>query len=72
LINDFEKPVFQQYPAIAKLKQTLYDTGAVYASLTGSGSALFGIYISCNIQPNLFEKDTFVKIIPAAKKSFQV
>ncbi len=44
IINDFEKPVFAQYPQLAAIKQSLYDSGAVYASMSGTGSALYGIY----------------------------
>ena len=44
LVNDFEKAVFPMYPAIKKLKDDLYNAGAVYASMTGSGSTVFGIY----------------------------
>ena len=42
--NDFEKFLFPFYPRLAALKQKLYDCGAVYASMTGSGSALFALY----------------------------
>ena len=44
LINDFEETVFAKYPALAAIKRSLYDCGAVYASMSGSGSALFAIY----------------------------
>lgn len=44
IVNDFEKSVFPKYPQIAELKQLLYDSGAVYASMSGSGSAVFGIF----------------------------
>lgn len=44
IFNDFEKSVFPLYPELAEAKQTLYDHGAVYASMSGSGSALFGIF----------------------------
>jgi 4-diphosphocytidyl-2-C-methyl-D-erythritol kinase len=46
LVNDFEKSIFRKYPEIEKLKQQLYDNGAMYASLSGSGSAVFGIFRS--------------------------
>jgi 4-diphosphocytidyl-2-C-methyl-D-erythritol kinase len=44
LVNDFEKTVSGLYPAIADIKQELYNQGAVYASMTGSGSTVFGIF----------------------------
>lgn len=44
LINDFESSIFGKYPVIAGLKQELYAKGAVYASLSGSGSSVFGIF----------------------------
>lgn len=46
LINDFEESVFQKYPAIAGIKQELYNQGAVYASMSGSGASVFGIFNS--------------------------
>ena len=42
--NDFEKNVFRLHPEIAAIKQTLYDMGAVYASMSGSGSTVFGLF----------------------------
>ncbi len=42
--NDFENTVFPQYPVIQELKQSLYEAGALYASMSGSGSAVFGIF----------------------------
>ena len=44
LVNDFEETVFARYPELAAIKRSLYDCGAVYASMSGSGSALFAIY----------------------------
>lgn len=44
VFNDFEKSVFPAHPAIAALKQKFYDEGAVYASMTGSGAAVFGLF----------------------------
>jgi 4-diphosphocytidyl-2-C-methyl-D-erythritol kinase len=51
LFNDFEDAVFAEFPVIAEMKQYLYKSGAVYAAMSGSGSAVFGI----------FEKETPVK-----------
>lgn len=57
--NDFEVPIFKQHPIIADLKQTLYDMGAVYASMSGSGSSVFALFSD---MPNISDtfKDHFV------------
>ena len=44
LVNDFETTVFAAHPELAAIKQRLYDEGAIYAAMSGSGSALFGLY----------------------------
>ena len=44
LVNDFETTVFAAHPELAAIKQSLYDSGAIYASMSGSGSALFAVY----------------------------
>lgn len=44
IINQFELSVFQFYPEIEKVKNQLYDLGAVYASMSGSGSCVFGLF----------------------------
>lgn len=44
LFNDFEKPVFDEYPVISEIKNALYHHGAIYASMSGSGSTVFGIF----------------------------
>ena len=44
IANDFEASVFPMYPIIGELKEMLYDKGAHYASMSGSGSALFGFF----------------------------
>ena len=44
LINDFEESVFALHPEIGDIKQQLYDMGATYAAMSGSGSALFGLF----------------------------
>lgn len=44
IVNDFEPHIFAAHPRIAHLKQLLLDSGAAYASMSGSGSALFGLF----------------------------
>jgi 4-diphosphocytidyl-2-C-methyl-D-erythritol kinase len=65
LKNDFEVPLFHRYPELKSLKEMLYDAGALYASMSGSGAALFGIFEnnppSLNFPPNFLVK----KILPS-------
>lgn len=44
MVNDFEESVFSQYPAIGEIKKELYQQGAIYAAMSGSGSSVFGIF----------------------------
>lgn len=44
LINDFEDSIFQNSPALGEIKRKLYENGALYSSMTGTGSAVFGIF----------------------------
>jgi len=61
LINDFEEPVFKLYPALQQIKEMLYERGAVYASMSGSGSAIFGIFEE---MPDLKNTDSeYVKVV---------
>lgn len=59
MINDFETGVFAQYPALSNIKEKLYESGAVYASMSGSGSSVFGLFkeetdLSKEFQGNVF------------------
>ncbi|MBN1926045.1 MAG: 4-(cytidine 5'-diphospho)-2-C-methyl-D-erythritol kinase [Prolixibacteraceae bacterium] len=44
VVNRFEETVFPSYPEVGNIKQKLYEQGALYASMSGSGSAVFGIF----------------------------
>lgn len=44
IINDFEIEIFKKYPEIGEIKNELYQAGAIYASMSGTGSAVFGIF----------------------------
>lgn len=52
--NDFESIVFKQFPIIKKIKETLYKSGAVYAQMSGSGAAVFGIFNKEPVIPEEF------------------
>jgi 4-diphosphocytidyl-2-C-methyl-D-erythritol kinase len=53
ICNDFEQSVFRAFPLLEQLKQDLYEAGATYASMSGSGSAMFGLFTK---KPQLTEK----------------
>lgn len=60
IVNGFEPHIFTAHPRLAELKQTLLDSGALYAAMSGSGSALFGLFES---KPTVeFAEDIFVHI----------
>ena len=44
LKNDFEEHIFNKHPQIKELKTKLYELGAVYAAMSGSGSSVFGLF----------------------------
>lgn len=61
LVNDFEESVFPQFPAIGELKEELYRQGALYASMSGSGSSVFGLFAPDAVLPEVqFDHRTFV------------
>jgi 4-diphosphocytidyl-2-C-methyl-D-erythritol kinase len=62
LKNDFEEPVFNKYPEIKKIKDDLYTAGAIYSSMSGSGSAVYGYFekdkpLSLSFPRNYFLKE---------------
>lgn len=59
LVNDFEAPIVTKYPEIKKIKDTLYQNGALYASMTGSGSTVYGIFESESDLKHLFGTFTY-------------
>lgn len=58
--NDFERSVFKAHPELAAIKQTLYDMGALYAAMSGSGSTLFGLFDRPVDEAAKVFKDSFV------------
>ena len=58
--NDFEASVFAAHPEIGAIKQTLYDFGAAYAAMSGSGSAVFGLFAHPVESAKAVFKDCFV------------
>jgi 4-diphosphocytidyl-2-C-methyl-D-erythritol kinase len=70
LVNDFEASVFAQYPEIGKIKQLLYDNGAVYAGMSGSGSSVFGIFETAVDLDGLFSAyNTFLYVFPLTNRN---
>ncbi len=62
LKNDFEPVAFEKYPAIKNIKETMYNAGALYASMSGSGSTVYGIFTKdATINHSLFPQEYFVK-----------
>lgn len=53
MINDFEESVFPQFPAIGDIKTELYHLGAVYASMSGSGSSVYGLFAPDAVLPDV-------------------
>jgi len=63
LINDFEIPVFKEYPFLSDIKKTLYKSGALYASMTGSGSSFYGIFKKNTVPSFSFDQNFRVDIV---------
>ncbi len=61
MFNDFEESVFPQFPAIGDIKEEMYKQGAVYASMSGSGSSVYGLFNSNAVLPEIdFGKNSLV------------
>ncbi|MBS1747622.1 MAG: 4-(cytidine 5'-diphospho)-2-C-methyl-D-erythritol kinase [Bacteroidetes bacterium] len=64
MTNDFEEPVFNKYPLIQKIKEQLYNIGAIYASMSGSGSTVFGIFSkNTTIDTSVFPSTYFIQVM---------
>ena len=64
VVNDFEAHILLSHPRIAEIKQSLLDAGALYAAMSGSGSAVFGIFDKCpelNLGASTFVHKEFIK-----------
>ncbi len=59
LVNDFEKTVFDRHPRIKEIKEELYQRSALYASMSGSGSSVFGIFDRPVDLQNEFSAETY-------------
>ena len=57
MVNDFEVSVFPRHPLIGQIKEKLYDAGALYAAMSGSGSSVFGLFA----QPTDLKKEPLFK-----------
>lgn len=63
LTNDFEEAVFARYPSIKECKDVLYAAGALYASMSGSGATVFGLFEKNATPPLDFPANYFVKTL---------
>ncbi len=63
MVNDFEESVFPRFPLLREIKEELYCRGAVYAAMSGSGSAIYGLFEKETSLPKLdFGKDVFTAV----------
>ena len=61
MVNDFEESVFPQFPAIGAIKEEMYRQGAGYASMSGAGSSVYGLFAADAILPDVdFGEKAFV------------
>lgn len=63
LLNDFEQTVFEIHPVLKNIKEKIYNMGAIYASMTGTGSTLYGIFKNKPVYENLFEGKFEINLI---------
>ena len=63
LVNDFETSVFKKYPEVLRIKKDLYEKGAIYAAMSGSGSTVYGIFKHDSVINYTANAGYFYKII---------
>ena len=63
LINDFEAPIFNLHPSLEKIKQDFYNEGAIYASMSGSGSVIFGVFTEKPTENKLISSNNSIQKI---------
>lgn len=61
LVNDFEQTIFPAYKEIEAIKETLYSKGALYASMSGTGSTVYGIFENAGLSAFNFPSHYFIK-----------
>lgn len=61
LVNVFETPIFKKYPAIKEIKDALYQHGAVYAAMSGSGATVYGLFKKSDVLSLRFPPHYLVK-----------
>lgn len=62
VVNDFEKSIFKLHPEIGAIKERLYELGAAYASMSGSGSTVYGLFDApVNVAENFFPSCTVLQ-----------
>ncbi len=66
LVNDFEKSIFEKYPKVQQIKTELYEKGAIYSAMSGSGSTVYGIFKDALLTNYTVHPGYFCKIIDAA------
>lgn len=67
LVNDFEYSIFPNYPLLQEIKSYIYEMGASYSAMSGSGSSLFGIFEErpcADVLLRKFGENIFVKVLP--------
>jgi 4-diphosphocytidyl-2-C-methyl-D-erythritol kinase len=67
LINDFEATVFDNHPVLKSIKEKIYELGATYASMTGSGSTIYGLFEEAPDFKNTFDSEFETHLIKPSK-----